>query len=558
MNYKVYIQDSSYSKWTIHEIENMKDITNEFSLNPLEKKLFSGDIVDSDYNLKESIVRDSSNIPGILVYGNKTYGRSNKGKFYYKCVPNDKRLPIFLVPYEEKNIGFSKKMVNKFVLFRFQKWESKHPVGSINQVIGDINILPNFYEYQLYCKNLYVSLNQFTKDTMKKLKEITNDIFINTISTNNNSIENRIEDYNIFTIDPNSTGDLDDAFSIDDKKISIYISNVPILLEHYKLWNSFTQRISTIYLPDQKRPMLPSVLSEVLCSLLQNELRIAFCIDIYYDNYKITDIKFTNALIKVKKNFIYEEKDLLEYKDYIILKSLITEMSKEYKYIKCITDSHDVVAFLMILMNHECAKYMLEKKIGIYRNLKIKEMISNKVPDDIYDFIKIWQCSCGSYNIYNENNSHEFIYGGMKQYTHITSPIRRLVDLLNMIKIQESLGFIIISEDMNKFYNYWIDNLEYINTTMRAIRKIQIDCNILNMCVNDKNIIQKVYHGYIFDKVERENKYAQYNVYLPELKIISRVNIKEIYNDYEKKNFKIYLIEDETTLKRKIRLQLVE
>ena len=170
MNYKVYIQDSSYTKWTIHEIENMKDITNEFSLNPLEKKLFSGDIVDSDYNLKESIVRDSSNIPGILVYGNKTYGRSNKGKFYYKCVPNDKRLPIFLVPYEEKNIGFSKKMVNKFVLFRFQKWESKHPVGSINQVIGDINILPNFYEYQLYCKNLYVSLNQFTKDTMKKLK----------------------------------------------------------------------------------------------------------------------------------------------------------------------------------------------------------------------------------------------------------------------------------------------------------------------------------------------------------------------------------------------------
>jgi len=130
------------------------------------------------------------------------------------------------------------------------------------------------------------------------------------------------------------------------------------------------------------------------------------------------------------------------------------------------------------------------------------------------------------------------IYGGMKKYTHITSPIRRLVDLLNMIKIQETLGFLNLSEDMNKFYNYWIDNLDYINTTMRAIRKIQIDCNILNMCVNNKTIIEKAYTGYVFDKVDRENKYSQYNVYLPELKIISRVNIKENYDDYEKNNLK--------------------
>ena len=143
-----------------------------------------------------------------------------------------------------------------------------------------------FYEYQLYCKNLYVSLSLFTKDTMRKLKQHSNELFIKTISSNNKSIENRIDNYKIFTIDPNSRGDLDDAVSIDDEKISIYISNVPILLEHYNLWNSFTKRISTIYLPDQKRPMLPSVLSEVLCSLLQNESRIAFCIDIYYKDDK--------------------------------------------------------------------------------------------------------------------------------------------------------------------------------------------------------------------------------------------------------------------------------
>ena len=165
--------------------------------------------------------------------------------------------------------------------------------------------------------------------------------------------------------------------------------------------------------------MLPSVLSEVLCSLLQNESRITFCIDIYYKDDKIIDIKYTNALIKVHKNFVYDEEELLRFTDYNILKDKLLELSKEYKYIKCINDSHDVIAFLMILMNHECAKYMVEKKIGIYRNLKFKDVVDSKVPDDIHDFIKIWQCSCGSYNTHDEDNCHELIYGGLKKiYTY--------------------------------------------------------------------------------------------------------------------------------------------
>ena len=96
MSYKIHIEDRNYNTWSWHEIENMKDITKEFNHNPIEKKLFTGDIVDNNCNLKESIVREATNIPGIMIYGNKTYGRSNKGKFYYKCIPNDKRLPSFL------------------------------------------------------------------------------------------------------------------------------------------------------------------------------------------------------------------------------------------------------------------------------------------------------------------------------------------------------------------------------------------------------------------------------------------------------------------------------
>jgi hypothetical protein len=44
------------------------------------------------------------------------------------------------------------------------------------------------------------------------------------------------------------------------------------------------------------------------------------------------------------------------------------------------------------------------------------------------------------------------------------------------------------------FYNKWINELDYINVTMRAIRKVQNDCNLLHLCNNDPNILDKEYN----------------------------------------------------------------
>ena len=53
--------------------------------------------------------------------------------------------------------------------------------------------------------------------------------------------------------------------------------------------------------------MLPTLLSENLCSLLENQERLAFCIDLTIDDNQITDIIFKNVIIKVSKNYIYNE-----------------------------------------------------------------------------------------------------------------------------------------------------------------------------------------------------------------------------------------------------------
>ena len=59
----------------------------EISLDPVQEKLFDQDIFEYDNKkatLCHSSVRQMTNIPGVLVLsGNKTYGSSKKGTYFY-------------------------------------------------------------------------------------------------------------------------------------------------------------------------------------------------------------------------------------------------------------------------------------------------------------------------------------------------------------------------------------------------------------------------------------------------------------------------------------------
>ena len=80
-----------------------------------------------------------------------------------------------------------------------------------------------------------------------------------------------------------------------------------------------------------KASNVPSVLSDCLCSLVEGEQRFAFTMDIIVSNEEITNIEFKNTLIKVSKNFRYEEKELLESDDY---KKLLSILEKYVKILK--------------------------------------------------------------------------------------------------------------------------------------------------------------------------------------------------------------------------------
>jgi len=562
--YKISIENRNYDNYVFIDVKTMQNVET-LKVNPLKEKLLNYDIItyeNDECKLLHSTVKSSTYIPGVLVLKNNRKFGKYKQKFLYKCIPDDKRLPIFLIPYHMKN-GFNKNYVNKYVIFKFKNWDNKHPYGELVNVLGNVSSLDTFYEYQLYCKSLYASIQKFTKETMKQLKSHSQEHFIELIKEKYN-LENRIG-RDVISIDPKTSKDFDDAFGMIENErqfiISIYITNVSMWLDVLNVWSSFTERVSTIYLPDRKRPMLPTILSDTLCSLKENDVKFAFTLDLYInkETYRLDNYTFKNTIINIRKNYVYDTDIQENDKLYLKMKDVLISLNnkKEYKYIDSIQTSHDLIAYLMIWMNYTSAKELVKNKCGLYRSSKMNDTFKppSNIDDSIQKFLKIWNSYGGKYCKYIDLERHDMLE--LDAYVHITSPIRRLVDLLTMMKLQESLKLVEWGEEASSFYNYWTSDtsIDYINTTMRSIRRVQNDCLLLNICSTNKKILETIYDGFIFDKIKRNDGLYQYMVYLKELNMTNRITTRHDLNNYSFQQFKIYIFHDQERLKHKVRLE---
>jgi len=191
-----------------------------------------------------------------------------------------------------------------------------------------------------------------------------------------------------------------------------------------------------------------------------------------------------------------------------------------------------------------------------FEQLKKENKLPENLSPDLLNFLKIFNSTSGQYLDINkiDNNSslrHDLL--NLNAYIHITSPIRRLVDLLNMLILQKD----ILSENAFEFYKNWINNIDLININMKSIKKLQNECTLLELCTNNNQLMETTYSGWIIGKKYFENNVISYNVYLPKLKLTSYVKLTEEYNVYDNLNFKLYLFTDEDNLKRKIRLAVI-
>jgi len=597
---RILIENREYTSWTFQDPDTNTECPRTgilANIDPVKHRLFTKDVfcVSSEDDVKikmvHSLVRTATSLAGVLqLHDNKTYGRTPNNRLLYKCIPDDKRLPAFLVPYDQK-IGFSKTALNKYIVFRFFQWDTeKHPYGIIEETLGNVDRLDAFYEYQLYCKSLHTSITAMTHNARIALNRKSNEDYVEQIRRNPDfQIRDFTSDY-VFTIDPPNSLDFDDGFSISHYPdpdtnliqstkfiLRIYIANVHVWLETLGLWNSFSQRVSTIYLPDRRRPMLPTVLSDALCSLQEGHDRFAFVMEIVVDlsgeTVQEEVPRFYNANIRVAKNYRYEEPDLLRdphYDAFLEATQCLDRFDRKSAH-TTIANSHDLVAFWMIRMNCYCGRELAGKKTGIFRSAIFTDPgagpgddssnAPNALPlsEDTRRVIRMWNNTTGQYLAYSESAilSHELM--NVNTYIHITSPIRRLVDLLNQMIFCSTLLNISLSADASAFLVEWIEQMEYLNTSMRSIRKVQTDCDLLTRCVKDPNIMSGVHEGVMFDRMVKSDGSISYMVYLEKWKMLSRITTRrQDLPNYSRAEFNVFLFEEEDMTRRKIRLTLVD
>ena len=536
------------------------------------------------------LIQHAKYIPGVLILeNNRTYGRTaNKKRLLYKCVPNNRQLPSFLVPYE-LTLGFSKSISNKYVLIRFDSSVSvpegtnERPHGLLVEVLGDVSNRTIYYDYQLYCRELRHSIAPFIRVVREHTAHTTQ---YPPSAGGMGSMNNPQTSYLAggmggrsppFSIDPHGSTDLDDAFSISPHPtntgnyiVSVYIANVFQMIETLGVWKSFSNRVSTIYLPDRKLPLLPPLLSDNLCSLLENKVRSAFIMDVEITTLGIilTDsATFRTDQICVSRNYEYDSPELLANNDYLDL----LRMSKLAD--PTIRDSHDVVAFWMIQMNTICGSVLVCNNTGILRGGGMLKVQEEEIPQTTLDestkqFLQNWKHTNCIYRVYDSSvtDSSTYHHAGLNTntYAHITSPIRRLVDIVNQTLIIHRLGLSpSISPDALDFCSHWIAQIDYINKTMKSIRKLQMECELIHLCETDPTLLSAVHSGVVFDKkcrdgVSGNSACYSYMVYLTDLRRVARVRSIVNYPEHTALSFRLFFFTDEDNIRDKVQLQIVD
>ena len=127
---------------------------------------------------------------------------------------------------------------------------------------------------------------------------------------------NRIDltDDNIFTIDSITTKDMDDAISIKklyngNYQLSVHIADVGYYVKPGSaLFKDALRRGTSVYLGEVVIPMIPSVLSNGICSLNEGVERLTKTVTMEIDSKgKIVNYKIFDSVIKSKKKMTYED-----------------------------------------------------------------------------------------------------------------------------------------------------------------------------------------------------------------------------------------------------------
>ncbi len=354
--------------------------------------------------------------------------------------------------------------------------------GAIKQIIGPVN------DYKC----------------TKKIILAKNSINNHTLSVKNNQFENTDKfDEFTYSIDPEGSRDIDDAFSYDfDRNIlKIHITDLSEL--DIDNLDELMDVGFTFYDKDGNINMLPSEISEDECSLLEGQIRRCITMKI---NLKTNEINFIKCNIMVIKNLSYDEAEDLFDKDpkWITFKNKVTDYIGEF------SDTHKFIEKIMILYNTEFSKYLFDQNknypIRIHKGLK-EDLLNNS--ELIDDNLKTRVCYHAAEYV-PVNNTELTLHKALDidKYTHASSPLRRFIDLIN-----QRIAFNNLNIDVSNLCDRINDRNNLLKNAYREIKLLDLSILLKD---SDERIYDAIVTGFDAERIK---------VYIPDLDIMSSIRI---------------------------------
>lgn len=226
-------------------------------------------------------------------------------------VPDEEKFYVdFLVP-PDMLLGaqHGDKVVGKLL-----SWDDplKNPKAEIIEIIGRSGDLTAEYEAVMREFSLPT---EFPSEALAEAKAVAK-----TVTPANHPDRLDLRDMTIITIDPEDARDFDDALSLDELengnvRLGVHIADV----SHYVRVGSAIdkeaiKRGNSVYLVDRVVPMLPEALSNEICSLQPNKVRLAHTVFMEFTPLGVLkDYQIRESMIKSKRRFSYEEvKEIIE------------------------------------------------------------------------------------------------------------------------------------------------------------------------------------------------------------------------------------------------------
>ena len=218
--------------------------------------------------------------------------------------------------------------------------KNKYYLAKVLKIIGHkddpgIDILSIAYKYGIH--------EEFSDEVLEELENIPNCVSQSEL-IGRKDLTNLIT----FTIDGEDTKDIDDAISLEINNgnyvLGVHIADVSnYVSENTALGDEAFSRGTSSYLANTVIPMLPHQLSNGICSLNENELRLTMtCIMEFDFNGKMLDYDIFPSYIKSRKKMTYKKvndilmrnnvaPDYIEFKDILLKMNDLAHILRKFK-----------------------------------------------------------------------------------------------------------------------------------------------------------------------------------------------------------------------------------